>query len=395
MIKNRHKEMTYYQICRELSTAAVNGSITNSRSGFCGGKRTGNPNGEWGYKSETFYSKVIDDFKNEDNDYERIREINFLLKDISKEGILSNYTCRRNYVSFDGESFEEDTIEVLECIACDDQEIRATVYGKGGKLAISDFGLVQGKINEIRRLRKAIDKKNTTGRSNVILDPEAGGLLTAMLVGYLFEGDRVTAGTSYLFNHIEKYVQNSLVTVIDRITPDYPVYFTKDEEGTLSQHEVVLINEGKIGTCLTDSLTADLLDTRNNGRSRSQDYRFIPLPRIANIVLKSSSYSFKDLLSSVGNGIYCIGVSGAAVDVASGVIHMNFQAACSIKNGELDKPIGNTSLSINIFEFIQKIKLVGNDERIFVRVMGKGRPLQNHIIGFGSPHLVLEDCYVR
>lgn len=395
MSENKYEEKMYYQICNELIITAENGNITNSNGGIWGGRRISNPDGEPGHRSETINGIEFGAFSDSVCELERFEEISYLLKDISNEGILSNYSYRQNYISFDGTNFEQDTLEVIECIASDDPEVRTIVYGKEGKLRYADFKYAQSRIKEIYQARRSARKENITGNTDVLLDSEAAGLLTAMLVGYFFEGDRVAAGTSYLFNNIERCKLNPLVTVIDKVTPEFPVYFTNDEEGTLPEHEVILINEGKIGSCVTDCFTSYLLNSENNGRSRSQDYRFVPLPRIANVLFKSGTYDFKDLLDCMGRGIYCIGVSGAAVDVASGVIHMNFQAAYNIENGEIAKPISNTSLSINVFEFIQKIKLVGNDLRTYARIMGKGRPLQNHIIGFGSPHLVMEECYVR
>lgn len=375
----------------ELKLTAQNGTITYYNSGNWAGKREK-------INDNTYLSYSLDNKLMNTEKCFNEKKLHKLAKDIelsTKNNLIINYHYKRKYSLFNDSIIQNDALHIFEYIKqYGNEQIKMLKFFKGSEIDLEQICKLEDKIDKV-----IVDKKNSIllnkSLNSIVLDSESAGLITSMVVGYLFEGDRISSSTSYLFNHKKRFIVNPLLTISDTLDESLPIYYEYDEEGVKAKKNVILLDHGVSKDFITDRLSAKLLGVNNTGRCRSEDYRFTPFPRIGNIVTKNGTNTLSETFKEVNNAVYYTGISGAAVDVASGVIHANFYVGYLIENGEITCPIGNVSLSINIFDFIKNIKIIGNDDFTSFRIMGKSRPLQNNYIGFRSPHLALEGYYAE
>lgn len=99
---------------------------------------------------------------------------------------------------------------------------------------------------------------------------------------------------------------------------------------------------------------------------------------------------YEDTSAKEPDALYIEGMAGAAVDVASGIIHLNGVLGSRFRRGEVVDSVAAPGLSLEIRDFIARLAGLGKRDRWSCRPMGKGRPLQNCEIGYRSPQLMLD-----
>lgn len=288
------------------------------------------------------------------------------------------------------------TLAELTCPAVDDAY--KLIRGVSGGPAAFDESLIAATAEQVGReiqdLRRTRELRS--GDGPILLDGEASGLLACMGIGYLLEADRLLLKTSKLRDSWSGQAIGppGLCVWDDPTHHQSPVHFTRDDEGTRTQ-PVCLVWDGVLATPLTDTRTARALELPNNGHSRAQDYRDAPTPRVANVFIAGGADDEWTLCQRMGNGLYGQGVRSAAVDVASGVIHLNFRLVYQIEAGERAYPVRSASLSLCAPDFWRHVIGLGREVTFHLRFLGKGRPLQTLPVSIGGPHVLLERAYVR
>ncbi len=261
-----------------------------------------------------------------------------------------------------------------------------------------DFASVEAALARLARWARALrsaERPAVVSYPSVILDNECSGVLVTMLLGYFLEGDRVAAGTSFMVHHCSGLAFSLPLTATDVLQDSAPVQSLRDEEGTPSARRVVLVDRGRFREHLTDRASARRLGEANNGRCRSAGYQYVPTPRLTNVEVDDGTSTLAELIADTDDGIYLEGMAGAAVDVASGVIHLNGVLGSRIRGGEITGWVAQPGISLEIRRFIAGLAGLGRRSAWSCRAMGKGRPLQNCLIGYRSPQLALDLGVVR
>jgi predicted Zn-dependent protease len=328
----------------------------------------------------------------EDKDIEELFKV---VEEESKKLLSLSGDCtiqhqfQKRFIEVNEKVSESSLIHLIEIRNSGNRNLFTNYYTKDLKL---DMAVIRDSVSRLQELAK--DDQTAREESNqwpaIILDSEVAGAFISMLIGYLFEGNRTASKTSYFFNHIERYDPQIPITIHDTLKEFYPVDYSFDHEGTPAVKDIKLIEAGEVKSHLTDLESSSKLNIKNNGRARSQDYRNIPSPRATNVVVETGEITLAQMLADTKDGIYCVGMSGAAIDAASGIIHLNCQIGYRIVNGAKVYSVKEPGLSFEVFDFMNSICSLGNDESIGYRLMGKGRPLQNCLIGFRSPSIKLE-----
>ncbi|MDR1466898.1 MAG: hypothetical protein LBI55_00520 [Oscillospiraceae bacterium] len=380
------KSVIYKEIIKSFDVICEKGNVINKHLGLWQGMRETNDGG----KSYTMQSFPCDPNYEFISEIEKVFDENFnIIKDLNENIRITHLFQKRNiYVNdFEAENSYIHLINLQDNIS----KTSLNYYSKDKIINKHDLNL------KIEKLIQIIDHTNYLQSGNweyskIVFDKEASGVIIAMIIGYFFEGNRVASNTSYFFNHIEKFSTNVSINIYDELRCDLPVYFEYDQEGIKANKKVFLIKDGKIGSCLTDINSSAKLNVENNGRSRSQDYRTIPSPRITNIVVEKGNINFNQMISTIERGIYCTGVSGVALDAASGIIHVNCLLGYQIKDKKLNSDIiiKEPGFSFEVFDFLKNIIHTCDESGVGYRIMGKGRPMQNTLVGFSSPEICLE-----
>lgn len=259
----------------------------------------------------------------------------------------------------------------------------------GSELAV----VAQTAGDELRALAGA--EPLVPGRRPVALDGEAAGVLAAMGVGYLLEGDRIVAGTSRLAGiALGEEIADPRVSITDDPTAAAaPVAFSHDDEGTPAS-PAPLVSRGRMAGYLTDQTCADLLAVPATGHARGESCQLPPVPRVASIEMESGTATREELLEAAAGGFWGQGVSAATVDVATGIVHLTVRCAWRLKAGGEPRPVTPFTLRLQFPEAWDRLRVLGAQTVSTVRPMGKGRPLQTVAVGLKAPDMALEEVAV-
>ena len=127
-----------------------------------------------------------------------------------------------------------------------------------------------------------------------------------------------------------------------------------DSEGVLT-YPKSLIENGIFKTALYNLKTANKAGIKSTGNG----FKGIGY---ANLIVEPGDTSFEGLCEKVGNGLYITDLSGlhAGVNAISG----DFSLLCEgylIKDGKVDRPVEQITVSDNFYEVLKKIDCIGND----------------------------------
>lgn len=375
---------TFEERCWLQHTRYVHGHIINKSDGFLGGVRHMTPSGICRCFS-------IDDADVTAHLSALRREADSLDAVLLTLGVdACSHLTRHIRRSINGELICDQVLHrVRFSIGSGSHSLSVEIVGSTADL---DRSILQDNLTRLRRWRRSLENTRSDERraSSVILDHECSGVLVTMLMGYLLEGDRVASNTSFAVQHCAGKRFSLPLFVTDVLDAAGPIQVARDEEGTVPAKRISLVQAGQFNTVLTDMSSSSALGITNNGRSRSAGYQFVPTPRLTNVDVGDGADSLESLLSSQPDALYIEGMAGAAVDVASGIIHLNGVMGTRFRRGEVVDSVAAPGLSLEIRDFLVRLAGLGKRDRWSCRPMGKGRPLQNCEIGYRCPQLMLD-----
>lgn len=201
------------------------------------------------------------------------------------------------------------------------------------------------------------------GPMQVVLGSGWPGVLLHEAVGHGLEGDFNRKGSSTFANRVGEKVASTLCTVVDDGTLDgRRGSLSVDDEGTATQH-TVLIDQGVLVGYMQDKLNARLMNTAPTGNGRRQSYAHMPMPRMTNTFMQPGEHNAQEIISSVKNGVYAVNFGGGSVDITSGRFVFSATEAYLIEDGKVTAPIRGATLIGNGPEVMNKISMVGNEDR--------------------------------
>jgi TldD protein len=226
------------------------------------------------------------------------------------------------------------------------------------------------------------------GRFNVIMDPELAGVFIHEAVGHASEADTVLEGDSCIEGMLGKKVGSKLVTVRDDPTLVRYGYYPYDSEGVPSQ-PTTIIEDGVLKAYLNSRETAAKLgghpgNARAGGLMR-------PVVRMSNTFIDNGEMSREEVFEGV-DGIYLKGSRGGQVNTGEGIFQFNAVMGYVVKDGRIEKPIRDVSISDHTLKTLNHIARVGNDLKFSSGRCGKAG--QGVPVADGSPHVLVEDAVV-
>jgi len=232
------------------------------------------------------------------------------------------------------------------------------------------------------------------GAMTVVLGPGWPGVLLHEAVGHGLEGDFNRKGSSAFANRMGQQVASRLCTVVDDGSLlDRRGSLTVDDEGTPTG-ETVLIENGVLTGYLQDKLNARLMGVRPTGNGRRQSYAHLPMPRMTNTFMRAGPHDPREIIESVGRGIYAVNFGGGQVDITSGRFVFSATEAYLIENGKVTRPIRGATLIGNGPEVMNRISMVGKDLALDQGVGVCGKEGQSVPVGVGQPTLKIDEVTV-
>ena len=228
------------------------------------------------------------------------------------------------------------------------------------------------------------------GTMPVVLGSGWPGVLIHEAVGHGLEGDFNRTKTSTFTDRIgEKVASNACTIVDDGTLPKRRGSLTYDNEGTASQHNV-LIENGILKGYMQDKQNAQLMGMMPTGNGRRESYNCLPLPRMTNTYMLPGKYDKEEIISSVKKGIYAVNFNGGQVDITSGKFVFSTSEAYLIENGKISTPIKGATLIGNGPETMSQVSMVGNDLKFDDGIGTCGKAGQSIPVGIGQPTLKID-----
>lgn len=198
----------------------------------------------------------------------------------------------------------------------------------------------------VRRLRPS---RMPTGRTTVVFDPRVAASLLGHFAGAI-NGAAITRKTSFLKNALGTAVFAPAIRIVD--DPHRPRGLASrpfDGEGVATA-ALDLVEGGVLQQWLLDSATARELGLATNGRGSGGGGS----PHATNLAILPGSVSPKDLIASIGDGLYVNelighGVNGVTGDYSRGA------GGYRIVGGELVEPVSEITIAGNLRDMFARL----------------------------------------
>ena len=252
---------------------------------------------------------------------------------------------------------------------------------------------------EFERLYKSAEEERRqeqlkSGFYNIILDPEATGLLAHEIVGHCMEADIWESNKEVrnLFSPNKK-ISNPDVSIYD--DPDYPSAFgsyTYDDEG-IKAKKVALISNGIVNDCMTSIATAHTQSAQSNGHARAITYKHQPIVRMSNTYFISGQTPVEQLFADMDNGLYLCGAGESRGGVSFTV---KFPVCYAIENGKIRCRVSNAKLFGKIDQVLGNIIDVANDFKILGGGDGGCGKFDQWpmAVSAGGPHIRINSAFI-
>ena len=255
-----------------------------------------------------------------------------------------------------------------------------------------DRNIVIGRQEDLRKfickvlsiLKLKCYKMAARSFNHIILDQSVAGTFVHEVVGHLSEADNTEN-----FNSVRRgeILSGAYVSVCDESLPEARGYIKFDDEGTLTEKQVI-IDRGRLIGRMNTIKTGIYYGERACGNARSISFMHAPLCRMRHTSLSDGEFNLQDILSSCDSGLYLIGSRGGS----SGVnFSISSRYGIMIEKGKKVGVIYNPYLQGNVFQALKGIKYVCNDKLTMNFYNGCGRDDQYPLpVSFSSPSLYLE-----
>ena len=235
-------------------------------------------------------------------------------------------------------------------------------------------------------------RKAPAGVMPVVLSGTAGGTMIHEAVGHGLEADHAEEGLSVYSERIGEKVASELITVVDDATlPSLYGFYRFDDEGIASQ-KVVLIEKGILKNFLYDKYFALKYGKESNGHGRRQDFRHIPIPRMANTYIERGTYKPEEIIKSVDKGLLVKKMGGGEVNPLTGDFVFEVIEGYYIERGEIAYPVKGATLVGNGPKVLEIIDMVGDDLSFTPGTCGKDG--QGVPVADGQPTLRIPEITV-
>ncbi|MDH4129144.1 MAG: TldD/PmbA family protein [Spirochaetota bacterium] len=284
----------------------------------------------------------------------------------------------------------------LSAVARDGMNVQRSSYSDAGYYG---FEVVEGKEKECEDVCKTVidllsaDSFNK-GTYNVILDPRMAGVFAHEAFGHLSESDFIyenedmkemmTLGREFGFEKLNIIDDGSIEGLAG--------YVPYDDEGVRGRKKY-LIKDGKLNSRLNSRETAFQLGEELSGNARSISPSYPPIVRMTNTYIDKGNKSLDELLSIMGNGVYCVNYIGGMTNLE--MFTFTAEKAYEVKDGKITRLLKDVVLTGNVFQTLKNIKAIGNDLNHFGGLGGCGKGGQNGLpVTVGGPHVYIENVVI-
>ncbi len=229
------------------------------------------------------------------------------------------------------------------------------------------------------------------GQKPVVLANKFGGVIFHEACGHLLETTQIERGTTPFADKINNKIAHDSVTAIDEgITEGAFGSLSIDDEG-MEPQRTVLIENGVLKRFISDRAGELRTGHKRTGSGRRQNHTFASASRMRNTYIAPGSYTPKQLIESIDDGLYCKSMGGGSVG-PTGQFNFSVEEGYLIKGGKLDKPVKGATLIGEAKEVMPRISMCANDLDLAAGFCGSISG--NIYVTVGQPHIKVDTITV-
>lgn len=254
----------------------------------------------------------------------------------------------------------------LNAIASNGTAIESAHQGPG---ACKGFEFFQNEIDIVKVgedvARSAVNMLNArecpSGKMPVIIGNGFGGVIFHEACGHSLEASSVAKNLSVFSNKLGTQIASSIVSAVDDGTIEGAWGSENvDDEGNPT-HCNLLIKDGILTSYLVDQFNGRRMNTKENGASRRQSYKYEPTSRMSNTFILPGTSTEEEIIKATKFGLYAKELGGGSVNPATGEFNFAANEAYIIENGKISYPVKGATLIGSGKEVLLKIDMVANN----------------------------------
>ncbi len=290
----------------------------------------------------------------------RIVRVQTMLMDTFKKVVIFNSK---------GQEFHDDRTRgrmAMIAVAAENGKIETCFNGPGAQAGFEFFTkTIDYKAQALEVAKTAIKMLHAaecpSGKMPVVIGNGFGGVIFHEACGHPLEATSVAKKLSVFTDKLGQQIANPVVTAIDDGTiPNAWGSGNIDDEGNKTQKNV-LIKDGILKSYLVDDFNGRRMNTKGNGATRRQSYKYEPTSRMSNTYIDNGKSTPEEIIAATKFGLYAKSMGGGSVNPTTGDFNFAVSEAYMIRDGKVAEPVKGATLIGNGGNILSKIDMVAND----------------------------------
>ena len=200
------------------------------------------------------------------------------------------------------------------------------------------------------------------GEMPVIFAPLGASAILGRGFAGAINAEEVQLGRSYIADAFGQCIASEALEIVDDGTiPGGLGTRTFDAEGYRSQRTPV-IEAGVLKNLLHNSYTSNKDDVPNTGNAARPSYSGLPRIATSNFIVTPGQGNLEDFIAEIDKGIVCRN-TGDVPNMTTGDLSAMVLEGFYVENGEIQHPLKNTLIGINMKDLLMRVSRVGTDTR--------------------------------
>ncbi|OPJ62588.1 TldD/PmbA family protein [Clostridium oryzae] len=283
-------------------------------------------------------------------------------------------------------SFKSNVIfGVVEAVVKDGERMNSDYAFK----AVRDLEKIDSKLLAKEAVDKALAYKGAktvkSGKYRVALKNDIAAKLLQTFSG-IFSADNAQKGMSLLKDRLGETIGSKAVTIMDDPLLREGLNSRPFDAEGVATYTKEIVKKGELKTLLHNLTTAAKEGVKSTGNASKVTYSSPVEVAPSNFYFKPGNNSYEEMLKALGNGILITELQG--LHSGANPVSGDFSLAAKgllIKDGSVERPVEQITVSGNFYELLRNIEEVGSDIRFGIP-SGKGY--------FGSPTLIVKELSI-
>ncbi len=220
-----------------------------------------------------------------------------------------------------------------------------------------------GKISAENALSNLGAKIIEGGEMPIVLAPFAVSTILGGGFAGAVNAEEVQYGRSYIADALGEEVSTQHLRIVDDgLLKSGVASRSFDAEGHPSQRTEIL-DDGVLKSLLHNSYTANKDGVESTGNASRAGYAGVPSISSSNFMVTPGKGTLDDLISEVGKGVLCR-FTGDRPNMTTGDLSAMILEGSYFENGDIQHPVQNTLIGINMRDLLKRVEMVGADTRV-------------------------------